>query len=48
MPCRVSPDALGPIDEFRDRGKALHRAGIEVLLDGVFNHTAEGNHEEAA
>jgi glycogen operon protein len=25
--------------------KALHRAGIEVILDVVFNHTAEGNHE---
>jgi isoamylase len=34
---------LGPIDEFRDMVKALHRAGIEVILDVVFNHTAEGN-----
>src|SRR3954452_12747386 len=25
-------------------GKALHRAGIEVILDVVYNHTAEGNH----
>ena len=24
--------------------KALHRAGIEVILDVVFNHTSEGNH----
>ena len=31
----------GPIDEFRDMVKALHRAGIEVILDVVFNHTAE-------
>jgi glycogen operon protein len=38
-------DALGPLDEFRDMVKALHRAGIEVILDVVFNHTAEGNHE---
>ena len=38
-------DALGPVDEFRDMVKALHRAGIEVILDVVFNHTAEGNHE---
>jgi glycogen operon protein len=28
-------------DEFRDMVKALHRAGIEVILDVVFNHTAE-------
>ncbi|WP_116813425.1 glycogen debranching protein GlgX [Steroidobacter cummioxidans] len=32
---------LGPIDEFRDMVKALHRAGIEVILDVVYNHTAE-------
>jgi len=38
-------DLLGPITEFRDMVKALHRAGIEVILDVVFNHTAEGNHE---
>jgi isoamylase len=37
-------DSLGPVDEFRDMVKALHRAGIEVILDVVFNHTAEGNH----
>ncbi|MBV8454057.1 MAG: glycogen debranching protein GlgX, partial [Deltaproteobacteria bacterium] len=36
-------DLLGPIDEFRNMVKALHRAGIEVILDVVFNHTAEGN-----
>jgi glycogen operon protein len=36
-------DPLGPLDEFRDLVKALHRAGIEVILDVVFNHTAEGN-----
>jgi glycogen operon protein len=34
---------VGPIDEFRDMVKALHRAGIEILLDVVFNHTAEGD-----
>src|SRR5262249_35518222 len=38
-------DPLGPVDEFRDMVKALHRAGIEVILDVVFNHTAEGDHE---
>src|SRR2546427_8012980 len=37
-------DPRGPIDEFRDMVKALHRAGIEVILDVVFNHTAEGGH----
>jgi isoamylase len=35
-------DPLGPVEEFRDLVKALHRAGIEVILDVVFNHTAEG------
>ena len=37
-------DPLGPADEFRDMVKAMHRAGIEVILDVVFNHTAEGDH----
>jgi glycogen operon protein len=37
-------DPAGPVDEFRDMVKALHRAGIEVILDVVFNHTAEGDH----
>ena len=37
-------DALTPVTEFRDMVKALHRAGIEVILDVVFNHTAEGDH----
>jgi isoamylase len=36
-------DPLGPVDEFRNMVKALHRAGIEVILDVVFNHTAEGD-----
>lgn len=31
------------VDEFKTMVKALHKAGIEVLLDVVFNHTAEGN-----
>lgn len=34
-------DPLGPLDEFRDMVKALHMAGIEVILDVVYNHTAE-------
>jgi glycogen operon protein len=37
-------DPLGPVNEFRDMVKALHRAGLEVILDVVFNHTAEGDH----
>jgi glycogen operon protein len=37
-------DPLAPVNEFRDMVKALHRAGIEVVLDVVFNHTAEGDH----
>src|SRR5215831_1846351 len=35
-------EPLGILDEFRDMVKALHRAGIEVILDVVFNHTTEG------
>ncbi len=38
-----TPDPLGAVNEFRDMVKALHQAGIEVILDVVFNHTAEGN-----
>ncbi|HNT25308.1 MAG TPA: glycogen debranching protein GlgX [Anaerolineales bacterium] len=37
-------DPLGPVNEFKDMVKALHKAGIEVILDVVFNHTAEGDH----
>jgi isoamylase len=37
-------DPLGPVNEFRNMVKALHRAGIEIILDVVFNHTAEGDH----
>jgi glycogen operon protein len=33
------------LSEFKGMVKALHRAGIEVILDVVYNHTAEGNHE---
>lgn len=32
------------VQEFRSMVKALHAAGIEVILDVVYNHTAEGNH----
>jgi isoamylase len=34
---------LGVVDEFRDMVKALHKVGIEVILDVVFNHTTEGD-----
>jgi len=32
------------VREFKGLVKALHRAGMEVILDVVYNHTAEGNH----
>ncbi len=32
------------VQEFKAMVKALHRAGIEVILDVVYNHTAEGSH----
>jgi hypothetical protein len=35
-------DPLAVLDEFRDMARALHRAGIEVILDVVYNHTAKG------
>jgi glycogen operon protein len=40
-----SKEPLAALHEFRGMVKALHRAGIEVILDVVYNHTAEGNHE---
>ena len=33
-----------PLDDFRSTVSRLHDAGIEVILDVVYNHTAEGNH----
>ncbi len=36
--------AGGAVAEFKSMVKALHEAGIEVILDVVYNHTAEGNH----
>jgi len=42
--CSIRHDPLAPLNEFRDMVKALHRAGIEVILDVVYNHTAEGDH----
>ncbi|AZI42467.1 glycogen debranching enzyme GlgX [Deinococcus psychrotolerans] len=37
-------DPQGVIAEFKGMVKALHKEGIEVILDVVYNHTAEGNH----
>jgi glycogen operon protein len=34
----------GQVNEFKDMVKALHKAGIEVILDVVYNHTGEGSH----
>jgi len=34
----------GQVKEFKAMVKALHSAGLEVILDVVYNHTAEGNH----
>jgi len=39
----VRPEEGMHLNEFRDMVKALHKAGIEVILDVVFNHTDEGN-----
>jgi isoamylase len=41
----IRPDEGNHITEFRDMVKALHKADIEVILDVVFNHTGEGNHQ---
>ncbi len=38
-----SGDRGGQVREFKEMVKALHQAGIEVILDVVYNHTAEGN-----
>ncbi|ABS27500.1 glycogen debranching protein GlgX [Anaeromyxobacter sp. Fw109-5] len=34
----------GQVTDFKEMVKALHRAGIEVIVDVVYNHTCEGNH----
>jgi glycogen operon protein len=42
---RFATGALGEqVIEFKSMVKAFHHAGIEVILDVVYNHTAEGNH----
>lgn len=44
--CRYSSSGImgEQVREFKEMVKALHQAGIEVILDVVYNHTAEGNH----
>ncbi len=41
----VDMSADAQVREFKEMVKALHAAGIEVILDMVFNHTGEGNEE---
>ncbi|MGI9614949.1 MAG: glycogen debranching protein GlgX [Acidimicrobiales bacterium] len=43
-PYSSSGDLGGQVDEFKAMVRAFHGAGIEVILDVVYNHTAEGNH----
>ncbi|CCH33433.1 glycogen debranching protein GlgX [Actinosynnema sp. NPDC047251] len=38
------PQQANQVQEFKGMVRALHEAGIEVILDVVYNHTAEGNH----
>jgi len=40
----ADPRPDGAVAEFKQMVKALHQAGIEVILDVVYNHTGEGNH----
>ena len=47
IPGQLANGAAQPqsqVQEFKTMVKALHAAGIEVILDVVYNHTAEGNH----
>ncbi len=41
---RSTDRPAGQVDELKATVKALHAAGLEVIVDVVFNHTAEGNH----
>ena len=43
-PGQPLPTPFSHVQEFKTMVKALHTAGIEVILDVVYNHTAEGNH----
>ncbi len=40
----AADDRGGQVREFKAMVKAMHAAGLEVILDVVYNHTAEGNH----
>ena len=42
--CSGDPASGGQVNEFKQMVKEFHRAGIEVILDVVYNHTGEGNH----
>ena len=41
---RRGSELAAEVQQFKEMVKALHRANIEVILDVVYNHTAEGNH----
>ena len=41
--CARPATAARQVDEFKAMVRALHAAGLEVILDVVFNHTAEGD-----
>ena len=41
---RAGAEVASEVRQFKEMVKALHAAGIEVILDVVYNHTAEGNH----
>ena len=43
-PDYAASTALGSVAEFKKMVRRLHRAGLEVILDVVYNHTGEGNH----
>jgi isoamylase len=40
----MAPSPTGSVSEFKSMVRNLHAAGLEVILDVVYNHTAEGNH----
>lgn len=41
---RLAGTAVDPIGEFREMVRSIHDAGLEVILDVAYNHTAEGDH----